>query len=100
MMDVSIIELLWLICSLLKLFLWIKDAFNPVEETNGSAGGGKSNRTESVDLNNTNDASSGDFLKIEISDALNEKDKVKFTIKTKVITWIYSFEGHWSKTHR
>lgn len=59
------------------------DAFNPVEETNGSAGGGKSNRTESVDLNNTNDASSGDFLKIEISDALNEKDKVKFTIKTK-----------------
>lgn len=41
----------------------------------------KSNRSETVDLNGT--SGTDDLLKIEISDALNEKDKVKFTIKTK-----------------
>lgn len=42
----------------------------------------KAERSETLDLN----GGTGDdeFLKIEISDALNEKDKVKFTIKTKV----------------
>jgi hypothetical protein len=45
----------------------------------------KANRTESVDLNSAgSDPNSSDYLKIEISDALNEKDKVKFTIVTKV----------------
>jgi hypothetical protein len=44
----------------------------------------KSNRTESVDLGGSSDPNSSDFLKIEISDALHEKDKVKFTVKTKV----------------
>lgn len=32
---------------------------------------------------NGSDPNSTDYLKIEISDALNEKDKVKFTVKTK-----------------
>jgi hypothetical protein len=44
-------------------------------------------RTESVDLGNgdsTNHENGDEMLKIEISDALNEKDKVKFTVKTKV----------------
>lgn len=61
--------------------------FNPNEEAAGAEAASqqtKSNRTESVDLNNANDSTSGEFLKIEISDALNEKDKVKFTVKTKV----------------
>lgn len=42
-------------------------------------------RTQSVDLasNSSSDPNSPDYLKIEISDALNEKDKVKFTVKTK-----------------
>ena len=48
----------------------------------------KGNRTESVDLGTNaggphSDPNSADYLKIEISDALNEKDKVKFTIVTK-----------------
>lgn len=73
-----------------------KDAFNPTEETSAGAAAttgdvSKSNRTESVDLNNTNDPNSSDFLKIEISDALNEKDKVKFTIKTKVNSFGFLF---------
>ncbi|CAF0872698.1 unnamed protein product [Brachionus calyciflorus] len=42
----------------------------------------KSSRAESVDLN-SNGLNGDDFLKIEISDALNEKEKVKFTVKTK-----------------
>ena len=45
----------------------------------------KSNRTESVDLDANAESSTSDYLKVEISDALNEKDKVKFTVKTKVI---------------
>lgn len=42
----------------------------------------KTERSETVDLNGG--ANGDEFLKIEISDALNEKDKVKFTVKTKV----------------
>ena len=44
----------------------------------------ESSRTQSVNLSNEQDPNSADYLKIEISDALNEKDKVKFTVKTKV----------------
>ena len=39
---------------------------------------------------NESDPNSADYLKIEISDALNEKDKVKFTVKTK--TTIQAFK--------
>lgn len=53
----------------------MEDAFKPVEESNPS---------ETVSLENTDsDPNSTNYLKIEISDALNEKDKVKFTVKTK-----------------
>lgn len=55
------------------------DAFNPTDDRSSN------HRTESVDLGN-NDANGDNgenSLKIEISDALNEKDKVKFTVKTK-----------------
>lgn len=58
-------------------------AFNPTDD--------REERTQSVDLghtkgtNGTNGTSNDedDRLKIEISDALNERDKVKFTVKTK-----------------
>lgn len=60
-----------------------QDAFNPSTEDDTSVSTTQ-NRTQSVDLGNTNlDPNSPDYLKIEISDALNEKDKVKFTVKTK-----------------
>lgn len=55
----------------------MEDAFNPENDTNA-------NPTENVNLDsNEVDPNSPDYLKIEISDALNEKDKVKFTVKTK-----------------
>lgn len=40
-------------------------------------------RTESVDLNSESSSSSDKSLIIDISDALSEKDKVKFTVHTK-----------------
>lgn len=56
----------------------MEDAFNPDNEESGS------NNIQNVNLdNNEQDPNSADYLKIEISDALNEKDKVKFTVKTK-----------------
>jgi len=64
-------------------FLLFKDVFTKEESDS------KSNRTESVDLGGTSDPNSSDYLKIEISDALHEKDKVKFTVKTKVKIKMY-----------
>jgi len=57
----------------------MEDAFNPEsEEIN------QSSTSQNVNLDsNEPDPNSPDYLKIEISDALNEKDKVKFTVKTK-----------------
>lgn len=52
----------------------MEDAFNPE--------GGESPANQDVNLENI-DPNSDDYLKIEISDALNERDKVKFTVKTK-----------------
>ena len=60
-----------------------QDVFNTTNDTESTASKGQ--RSETVDLDSNNsDPNSSDFLKIEISDALNEKDKVKFTVKTKV----------------
>lgn len=58
-----------------------------------NSNGERNHRTESVDLGNgdANNENSENYLKIEISDALNEKDKVKFTVKTK--TNIKGFEA-------
>lgn len=53
--------------------------FNPSNDEDKS----QASRTLSVDLGSNSDPNSPDYLKIEISDALNEKDKVKFTVKTK-----------------
>ena len=47
----------------------------------------KIERSETLDLNGG--AGDDESLKIEISDALNEKDKVKFTIKTKVTKFYF-----------
>lgn len=44
----------------------------------------RSGRAETLDLDGNTDAENdSESLKVEISDALNEKDKVKFTVKTK-----------------
>lgn len=56
----------------------MEDAFSPITDEEPAQ-----NRTQSVDLGPSADPNSPDYLKIEISDALNEKDKVKFTVKTK-----------------
>lgn len=56
------------------------DVFNATSDTDSNS---KVQRSETVDLDNNSDPNSSDYLKIEISDALNEKDKVKFTVKTK-----------------
>lgn len=60
----------------------MEDAFNPENEESSSS---NNIQNSVVDLNEVNesDPNSADYLKIEISDALNEKDKVKFTVKTK-----------------
>ncbi len=65
----------------IKLFIhkYKQDAFSPITDEEPAQ-----NRTQSVDLGPSADPNSPDYLKIEISDALNEKDKVKFTVKTKV----------------
>lgn len=57
----------------------MEDAFNPENEESTAS------QTQNINLteNNGTDPNSPDYLKIEISDALNEKDKVKFTVKTK-----------------
>jgi len=59
----------------------MEDAFYPSNDSDTM----HATRTQSVDLasNSSSDPNSPDYLKIEISDALNEKDKVKFTVKTK-----------------
>lgn len=63
----------------LFIVLLIKDAFNPEKEEESNT-----SQTQEINLDsNEPDPTSSDFLKIEISDALNEKDKVKFTVKTK-----------------
>lgn len=55
----------------------MEDAFNPENEESTTS------QTQDINLDTEPDPTSSDFLKIEISDALNEKDKVKFTVKTK-----------------
>lgn len=61
----------------MKIYFLDQDAFNPENEESTVS------QTLNLDTNGS-DPNSTDYLKIEISDALNEKDKVKFTVKTKV----------------
>ncbi len=73
-------------------YIWIlyqKDVFNGQDEPTS-----KSDRTESVDLDANAESTTSDFLKVEISDALNEKDKVKFTVKTKVFLNFHSIQSN------
>lgn len=84
----------WVIIKCLSNALWQENSGNHLEEDK------KAERSETVDLNDNT-------LQVDISDALSEREKVKFTVHTKVIffftdyrltlfeaTFLTMFESH------